>query len=61
LIAQVWENTKYKLSKEEKIRGQVIKDPFKVELRTPINDFYNGIGYQANLQVYDIKVLSSIY
>jgi len=56
LIAQVWENTKYKLSKEEKFRGQVIKDPYKVELRTPINDSYNGIGYKAHLQVYDIKV-----
>ena len=58
MISQVWENTKYKLIKEEKFRGQVIKDPYKVELNKPINDSYSGIGYKAHLQVHDIKVLS---
>ena len=59
-VAQVWEEYQYELNQEGKLFGYVM-DPFEVDskLPNPINESFSGPGYQADVQMHDIKVYSN--
>ena len=62
LITQVWEEYQYQLNKKGKLFGYMM-EPFEVDskLPNPINDSFSGPGYQANVQMQDIKVYLILY
>ena len=62
LITQVWEEYQYELNHEGELFGYVM-EPFEVDskLPNPINDSFSGPGYQANVQMHDIKVYLILY
>ena len=62
LVTQVWEEYQYELNQEGELFGYVV-DPFEVDskLPNPINDSFSGPGYQANVQMHDIKVYLILY
>ena len=62
LITQVWEEYQYELNQEGELFGYVM-EPFEVDskLPNPINDSFSGPGYQANVQMHDIKVYLILY
>jgi hypothetical protein len=57
IIAQVWADYQYELNQEGKLFGYVM-EPFEVDskLPNPINDSFSGPGYQASVQMHNIKV-----
>lgn len=57
LIAQVWSDLQYKLNHESQLYG-VTLDPFDVDakLPQPIDIEQAGSGYNAKVQMHDIKV-----
>ena len=62
LITQVWQEYQYELNQEGELFGYVM-EPFEVDskLPNPINDSFSGPGYQANVQMHDIKVYLILY